>query len=176
MTATAPREGDRARVTVFVAVSPEDAFEVFTKEIDLWWKQGPKFRIAGRRRGQLHFEGGVGGRLFETFTASKASDATRTIQVGHITAWDPPARLEFEWRGVNYEPDQKTVVEIRFEAIGRGTNVTVEHRGWSALPDDHPARHGKTGADFSRMLGMWWGELMTSLREHVATRVTRVTR
>jgi hypothetical protein len=164
------RPGDRARVTVFVAVTAEDAFEVFTKEIDLWWKQGPKFRIAGRRRGQLHLEGGVGGRVFESFTASQASNATRTIEVGRITVWEPPSRLELEWRGVNFEPDQKTVVEVRFEPAGRGTNVTVEHRGWSALPDDHPARHGKVGADFSRMIGMWWGELMTALREHVATR------
>jgi hypothetical protein len=160
--------GDRATVTVFVAVTPADAFEVFTKEIDLWWKQGPKFRIAGRRRGQLHFEGGVGGRLFESLTASQASSATRTIEVGHITAWDPPARLEFEWRGVNFAPDEKTVVEVRFEAMGRGTNVTVQHRGWSALRDDHPVRHGKVGAEFIRSMGMWWGELMTSMREHVA--------
>jgi uncharacterized protein YndB with AHSA1/START domain len=164
------REGDRAKVTVFVAVTPEDAFEVFTKEIDLWWKQGPKFRIAGRRRGQLHFEGGVGGRLFESFTASQASAATLTVEVGHITAWDPPARLAFEWRGTNYEPDQKTFVEVQFEPSGRGTNVTVVHSGWSSLPDDHPARHGKTGAEFARFVGMWWSELMTSLREHIATR------
>lgn len=155
--------GDVARVTVFVAVTPHDAFEVFTKEIDFWWKQGPKFRIAGRRRGQLHFEGGVGGRMFESFEA-------RTIEVGHVTVWDPPARLEFEWRGVNFAPDQKTVVEVSFEAMGRGTNVTVEHRGWSTLPDDHPAKHGKVGAAFARELGMWWGELMTSLREHVSSR------
>lgn len=162
--------GDRTTVTVFVAVTPDDAFEVFTKEIDLWWKQGPKFRIAGRRRGQLHFEGGVGGRLFESFTASKTSDATRTIEVGHITAWEPPARLEFEWRGVSFAADEKTVVEVRFEAVGRGTNVTVQHRGWSALRADHPVRHGKDTVEFLRMMGMWWGALLTSLREHVASR------
>jgi uncharacterized protein YndB with AHSA1/START domain len=167
MSAQATPPGDRATVTVFVAVSPEDAFDVFTKEIDLWWRKGPKFRIAGRHRGQLHFEGGVGGRMFETFDTSTAS---QTIQVGRITAWEPPARLEFEWRGVNFEPHEKTVVEVRFEAIGRGTNVTVQHRGWSSLPDDHPVRHGKVGADFVRAIGMWWAELMTSLREHVATR------
>jgi uncharacterized protein YndB with AHSA1/START domain len=164
------RAGDKATVSVLVAVTPADAFEVFTKEIDLWWKQGPKFRIAGRRRGQLHFEGGVGGRLFESFVASKASAATRTIQVGSITAWDPPSRIEFEWRGVNFKPDEKTVVEVRFEPSPSGTLVTVQHRGWSALPDDHPVRHGKVGAEFICMIGMWWRELMTSLREHVASR------
>lgn len=48
--APALRPGDKARATVFVAVTPADAFEVFTKEIDLWWKQGPKFRIAAGAR------------------------------------------------------------------------------------------------------------------------------
>jgi hypothetical protein len=29
-------------------------------------------------------------------------------------------------------------------------------------------RHGLACAAFIRMIGMWWGELMTSLREHIA--------
>jgi hypothetical protein len=31
-------------------------------------------------------------------------------------------------------------------------------------------RHGNLGPAFSRMIGLWWGELMTSLREHLARR------
>jgi len=156
--------GDCATVTVFVAVAPDVAFEVFTREVDLWWKQGPRYRIAGRRRGLLHFEPGVGGRLFESFETDSGSP---TFEVGRITAWEPPARLEFEWRGVNFRPNEKTVVEVRFAASREGTLVTVQHRGWSTLPTDHPARHGLVGPAFSRMIGMWWGELMSSLREHV---------
>ena len=49
-----------------------------------------------------------------------------------------------------------------------GTQVTLEHRGWASLPDDHPVRHGHVGPDFSRWIGMWWGDLMTALREHAA--------
>jgi hypothetical protein len=60
------------------------------------------------------------------------------------------------------------MVEVRFVPQNEGTLVSVEHQGWSALPADHPARHGLTGAEFSRMIGMWWGGLMTSLREHTA--------
>lgn len=157
--------GDSASATVFVAVSPEDAFDVFTTEIDLWWRQGPQYRIAGKRRGQLGFEPGPGGRLFETFETSSGS---RTFEVGKVLSWDPPRRLELEWRGVNFKPGESTLVEVSFQPMGEGTLVTVRHRGWSALRDDHPARHGLTGAAFSRMIGMWWGGLMTSLREHVA--------
>lgn len=162
--------GDRARVTVLVSVPPADAFEIFTKEIDLWWRTGDRYRIAGKRRGQLHFEGGVGGRMFESFVASKASAATRTVQVGWITEWQPPARLAFEWRGVNFAPGESTLVEVTFAPSPSGTSVTVEHSGFSALRDDHPVRHGKPPAELIRDIGLWWAGLLTGLREHVATR------
>ena len=68
---TSPRDaapqGDCATVSVLVKAACESAFDVFTKEIDLWWKQGPKYRIAGTRHGTLCFEPGIGERLFETF-------------------------------------------------------------------------------------------------------------
>jgi uncharacterized protein YndB with AHSA1/START domain len=159
--------GDRARVSVFVAVEPSAAFEVFTQEIDLWWRRGPRYRIAGQRRGQLHFEAGLGGRLFESF---ELAAGPRAVEVGRVTVWEPPTRLEFEWRGVNFKPGEKTVVAVRFEAARDGTLVTVEHRGWSALPADHPVRHGQVGAAFTRMIGLWWGALMTGLREHISQR------
>ena len=38
--------GDQARVTVGVAVPPEEAFRVFTQEVDLWWRRGRRFRNA----------------------------------------------------------------------------------------------------------------------------------
>ena len=161
--------GDAASVAVFVAVGQEDAFEVFTREIDQWWRQGPRFRIAGRRRGQLFFEGGPGGRLFETFEQPVAG-GSHTVEVGKVTAWEPPGRLELEWRGVNFKPGQKTTVEITFQPSRDGTLVTVRHSGWSTLPPDHPARHGLVGPAFSRMIGLWWADLMTSLREHAEGR------
>jgi len=156
--------GDAACVSVRVEVSPEDAFAVFTEEIDAWWKRGPEFRVAGKRRGVLAFEPGVEGRLFETFETASGS---RTHEVGRITAWQPPSLLAFEWRGVNFKPHELTRVEVRFEKAGEGTLVTVRHSGWSVLPSDHPVRHGLVGAEFSRMMGLHWGKLLTGLREYV---------
>lgn len=156
--------GDGAKVSVFVAVTPADAFAVFTEETDLWWRKGPQFRIAGKRPGTLAFEPGDGGRLFETY---ESSAGPRTHTVGRVTEWLPPARLAFEWRGVNFADGEVTFVEIDFEAKAHGTMVTLRHRGWTALRPDHPARHGNTGSDFDRMIGQWWGGLMTALREHV---------
>jgi Activator of Hsp90 ATPase homolog 1-like protein len=65
---------------------------------------------------------------------------------------------------------ESTEVEVLFEPTESGTRVTVQHRGWAALRADHPARHGLQGADFSRMIGLWWGEVMTGLREFVEAR------
>jgi hypothetical protein len=89
--------GDTARVSVSVAVAPHAAFEIFTRDIDRWWRRGVKFRQAGRRGGFICVEPRVGGRLFESI------DGERGPQVAH--------------------------------------------------------------APFIRMMGLWWGDQMTSLRE-----------
>ena len=159
--------GDGASATVLVTVPPDVAFDVFTREIGLWGRPGPRGRGAGRRRGRRDLAPGVGGRLFETFADGEDE---RTFVVGRVTAWEPPGRLELEWRGVNFEPDEKTFVAVRFEKSRSGTLVSVRHSGWSALPEGHPVRHGLAGADFARMIGLWWGDLLTSLREHAAAR------
>lgn len=160
--ASRPR-GDEAKVTVTVAVSPEDAFDVFTRETDLWWRRGVKYRLAGHRPGVLAFEPGPDGRLFESF---ETASGTQMFEVGRVTAWEPPHRLSFEWRNANFAPDERTQVEIRFEATDGGTRVTLCHRGWASLRPDHPARHGLDPAGVSRMIGLWWGEVLTSFREH----------
>ena len=162
---SATEGGDSARVTVTVAVPPEVAFEVFTQEIDLWWRRGPTFRPMGRKPGVLHFEGRVGGRLFESFGSARSP---QVVEMGRITAWEPPSRIAFDWRNSTFAPDERTFVEVRFTAVHGKTEVTVEHRGWRALRDDHPARHGLVGSAFSRSLGMLWGELLSAMREHVA--------
>ena len=165
---TEPVAGDRVKVTITVKVDPATAFDVFTRETDLWWRRGPKYRVAGRHPGTLGFEPGAGGRLFESFETA----GRRVVHVvGRVTVWDPPARLVFTWRNANFSPEESTEVDVRFEAAGAGTRVTVEHRGWASLRADHPARHGLEGSAFSRMIGLWWGELTTSYREHIDARV-----
>lgn len=159
--------GDSAAASVYVAVSVQDAFEVFTAEIDMWWRHGHKFRIAGKKPGTLFFEQRLGGRLFETV---QVADGERTFEVGRVVEWEPPGRIVLEWRNINFKPPEKTIVEITFTPYSEGTMVRVEHRGWSTLPDGHSARHGLVGAAFARMIGMWWGDLLSSLREHVLTR------
>ena len=158
--------GDQVTVSVAVAVEPAVAFDVFTQETDLWWKRGLRYRLAGKRPGTLQFEGGVGGRLFETF---ETGAGVKVFEGGRITVWEPPSRLMFEWRNANFEPGERTEVEVLCEPTDTGTRVTVQHRGWASLRPDHPSRHDMDVPAFTRSMGMWWGDQLTALREFVAT-------
>jgi uncharacterized protein YndB with AHSA1/START domain len=158
--------GDQARITVSVAVPQHVAFDIFTNEIDRWWKRGPAFRHGERRGGFIRLEPGVGGRLFESIDSD---DGERVFEVGQVIAWEPPSRLAFTWRNSTFTVTQSTEVEVVFVPSAKGTMVTVTHRGWSTLPPDHPARHGMADPAFIRSVGLWWGELLTSLRREAET-------
>ena len=153
--------GDQARVSVTVAVPPQQAFEIFTADIDRWWRRGMKFRQSGSPSSLLCIEPKAGGRLFESFDA----DGTQhVIEVGRVRIWEPPRALNFTWRNANFAPHEQTQVDVQFEPVGSGTLVTVTHSGLATLPPDHPARHGLQGAEFCRMIGLWWGEIVSALR------------
>lgn len=160
MSAMPPR--DAATVRVLVEVEPAVAFQVFTEETDLWWRKGFAYRPSGRTPGTLMFEPVLGGRLFETFDSGTGP---RVAEMGRITAWDPPARLAFDWRASNFAPGEVTHVEVVFAPAETGTWVTLRHWGWSSLRADHPVRHGEDDRGTIRMMGLWWGALLTSFRE-----------
>ena len=151
-----------ATIAVRVDVAPAVAFDLFTREIDRWWRRGPKFRHSGREIGVLHLEPRLDGVVSETWT--DAGGAHR-IELGRVTAWEPPHRVAFTWRNATFAPFEQTDVEVTFAAMGARTLVTVRHRGWESLRPDHPARHGSDDAALQREVGLWWGELLTALRE-----------
>lgn len=154
---------DAIRVTTLVAVDPATAFEVFTRDIDLWWRRGPRFRWITAGEGSLSFEPEVGGRLLERGGESE-------FEVGRVRVWQPAERLVFDFRARSFEAGQVTEVEVAFAAEGEGTRVTVEHRGWEALAADHPARHGLEGGAFRSMMGVWWADLVDSVRRFAEQR------
>ena len=143
-----------ARVTTVVAVDPATAFSVFTSEVDAWWRRGPRFRVPDDHR--LCFDG-------DRFVAYRESGEVR--EMGRVLEWKPGERLLFTFCAASFEADQSTEVEIRFEARdGGGTRVTLLHRGWDTIPDDAPARRGLVGDAFIRSMGLWWADLLVSLR------------
>jgi uncharacterized protein YndB with AHSA1/START domain len=154
---------DTIRVTTVVPADPATAFALFTTEVDAWWRRGPRFRHGLGRPSVMRFEGEEGGRLVEAYTDA----AGGAFEVGRILAWKPGDRLAFEWRGNNFEPGLVTEVEVRFEPASGGTRVTLEHRGWDRVPVEHASRHGYgTSGAFVSMIGLWWGDLLASLRVH----------
>jgi uncharacterized protein YndB with AHSA1/START domain len=161
VSATPP--GDRARVTVGVAVPPAQAFRIFTEEIETWWRRGPRFRHARGDVGLIALEPRVGGRVFESYALAGGE---HVVEIGRIRVWEPPHRLLFDWQVANGTPVERTEVEVVFEPSASGTRVTVTHSGWAAIRADHPARHCRTGPEFSRDLGLWWGDLLSAWRAH----------
>jgi uncharacterized protein YndB with AHSA1/START domain len=154
---------DKVIVETTVAVPPARAFEIFTRETDLWWRRGPRYRVA---KGVLELEPRQGGRLTEKFETAKGN--AKSIVIGTVLAWEPPSRVLLEWRNLNFAKDEKTEVEVRFEETASGnTRVTLTHSGWAAIRADHPARHGKQGRDFIALIGGFWGELLTALRLYI---------
>jgi len=151
-------------VTTIVDVDRQDAFEVFTRETDSWWRRGPRFRFLPDVPATLRFEGEAGGRLIEV------DEAGSEFEVGRILVWKPGELLRFEFRALRFEPGQTTEVEVRFEPVPGGTRVSIDHRGWESLAEDHPARHGLTGPAFDDMISVWWGDLLVSLLRRAGLR------
>lgn len=121
-------------VAVRVPASPEDSFDAFTDDIGLWWRPSALFQLTPRGDGTLSFENRE--RLITTLANGKVFD------IGRVTAWERGARLAFSWRQATFAPDQITSVEVTFQAVGEDTRVTVTHRGWDTIPQEHVARHG----------------------------------
>ena len=148
-------------VALRVKAAPERAFAAFVEEIGAWWRPNGLFQTTPRAPGRLSFEPGEGGRLVETLESGKV------FEIGKILAWEPPARLLFSWRQANFPPDLRTEVEVRFEAVGEETRVSVEHRGFHQVPDG-AARHGFPDEVLLMRLADWWRTLLTSFRDEAA--------
>ena len=145
-------------VALRVKASPERAFSAFVGEIGAWWRPNGLFQTTPRAPGVLAFEAGEGGRLTETLESGKV------FEIGRILVWEPPTRLVFSWRQANFPPDLHTQVEVRFEAVGEETRVSVEHRGFDQVPEG-AARHGFPDEVLLMRLAEWWRALLTSYRD-----------
>jgi len=121
-------------VAVRVPATPDETFDAFTDDIGLWWCPSALFQLTPRGDGTLSFENRE--RLITTLANGKV------FEIGRVTAWERGARLAFTWRQATFTPDQITSVEVTFRAVGEDTRVTVTHRGWDSIPQEHVARHG----------------------------------
>lgn len=154
----------RVVVSIRVPCSPIQAFEVFTEEIGDWWAHTDFFRFTPKGPGRLAFEppGAEGGaRLIERLPNGKE------FKIGDVREWAPGERLVVGWRQATFGPDHATEVEVRFEPVGAETRITVEHRGWDSVPQDHVARHGFPLTLFQQHQGEQWRAGLDRLRQCV---------
>ncbi len=161
-------ERDSVTVSTLVEVEPDDAFEVFTRETDLWWGRGPRFRPLSHPQGRMVFEPREGGRLLEQVEG----DAEPAFELGCIDVWDPPQRLVFRMGGRDFRRDRSdwTTVEIRFEPVASGTRIVLEHRGFAALAEGHGVRHGQDADAFFDAMGLWWADTLALAQRYVRDR------
>jgi hypothetical protein len=152
---------ERVVVTTFVNLPPKTAFEIFTREIDSWWRKTPRYRRVQGSVGSLAFDGTPPERLVERGTAGE------TV-LGRVLGWETGKRLAFEWYGGDFSKEDRSEVEVRFDQHRDGTRVTLEHKNLAALPLAHRARHGFSGEAFEAMLGYFWADLLTSYRTRAA--------
>lgn len=144
-------------VSTRIAAPPQRVFTAFTEDISAWWQPNTLFRFSKGRPGTLSFEPGEHGRLVER----KPGGAE--FVVGEVLIWEPPHRLALTWNQESFEPGQETELRVRFDEVGGGTRVTVEHFGWDGIPIDHVARHGFELTLFQRRFAEWWQALLAGL-------------
>jgi uncharacterized protein YndB with AHSA1/START domain len=130
------------RHQVEVPVPPARAFAVFAEQLGSWWP--PEYSWSGEVLEEIGIEPREGGLCFERGPHGFRCDW------GRVLAWEPPDRLDLAWqisprREPVPDPSKASVVEVRFEATGGGTAVSLEHRAFE--------RHGEEGASYEEMLG-----------------------
>jgi uncharacterized protein YndB with AHSA1/START domain len=147
-----------ARAEVVVSASPEEAFEIFTSEIGLWWRRDTPYWNDAERGLSIRIEPHVGGRFIEVWDL----DTGTGLDVGRVTAWEPGARLALTWTQLGWPEGVSTEIEITFEAAGEGTVVRVEQTGFERVPDAERYLRGyDTG--WKEVLG-WFSERVEARR------------
>jgi uncharacterized protein YndB with AHSA1/START domain len=125
------------RRSVTVRCTPEDAFRVFTDQMDDWWPLETHGRAAdqladeGVKAERLEVQGRIGGQIIEHMSNGES------LPWGEFLAWEPPTRLVLGWKP-HSRPVAPTEVEVRFLPDGDETRVELEHRGWERVGAEAP--------------------------------------
>ncbi len=120
-----PPAVEPVRVMVRVRRNIEDAFDLFTRDIGLWWPLD-KASFGGDRACELHLEPFVGGRFYERYVDGEEHSG------GQVLRWEPPRLVAYTWQHDDWPAP--TEVEVRFiEEEPSLTRVELEHRAWEQL-------------------------------------------
>lgn len=132
--------------SVHLPLSLEQAFELFTNEISLWWPADR--RHLNDPNSQLFLQENA--RFYE-----RANSGTE-LELGRVRVWHRPHRIVLDFF-MGTDAAHPTEVEIRFVAENGGTRVSVEHRPLASSADVW----GKRATIFGRS----WDSVLSSLCE-----------
>ena len=123
----------------------EAAFRRFTHGIHYWWPL-TTHSVFKESAKTCTIEVTPGGRFYET------SESGEECTWGTVLEVDEPARLRFTWHP-DRTPDTAQEVEVRFQAEGTGTRVTLTHTGWDKLGDKAGAMRARYNEGWEGVLG-----------------------
>lgn len=119
-----------------VEASPSRVWEALIRP-GLWWSDG------------VRFDPRIGGQFVEPRNDGVVERRT----LGRVTAFDAPHLLAMTWKDEDW--DFETGVIFVISGRGKGTLISLRHRGWEAAP---PPQRTRLLADhregWSRHLGM----------------------
>jgi hypothetical protein len=138
---------DSVSKSIEVAVSPAVAFDVFTREIDAWFRVDRDTLPDITRTAAIRFEPHLGGRLLDVHDLVTGEGR----ELGRITVWEPGSRLVLL-------SNDGTEVDVTFERHGAGSRVTLTHRGLDRLAPQRARALRRAG----------WPSLAPIYRDHIA--------
>jgi len=107
--------------SAFLRCTPDRAFVLFTEQASAWWP--PTLRHTSDSRSEITMR--RGGRFWE-----QGADG-EVVELGRITAWEPPRRLVLDFYP-GTDAQHPTEVVVTFAAEADGTLVVIEHRPTSS--------------------------------------------
>jgi hypothetical protein len=143
------------RKSVRVKARPEHAFEIFTTRMARWWPATHTILKSPMRDTIL--EARPGGRW------RQVGEDNSTCEVGHVIAWEPPARILLAWQlnaDWQFDPELITEVEVTFSPEPDGfTRVDLEHRNLERMGEKAETVRASVDSPGG------WGAILDSYRQ-----------
>jgi uncharacterized protein YndB with AHSA1/START domain len=144
--------------SVAVQIAPAEAFDIFTRQMRLWWP------FAGHSCADdaedVQFAARVGGAVTEI------SRSGQRHVWGCLTEWDPPHGFAMSWHP-GAGPERASRLRVRFTAVAGGTEVHLVHDGWEV--------HGDAAQRNRDMYDSGWPGVLKAYAAAAADRASSVT-
>lgn len=142
-------------LAVAVPLAPDAAFRLFTVEMTTWWPLGTH-SIGQERARKVVFEPELGGRIFEV------DDGGSEHEWGRVLVWEPGRRFAMSWYP-GRDDTTATEVEVRFDASGEGSRVTLRHRDWERIGERAAETRDMYSGGWRHVLGERFRDRATAL-------------